>query len=290
MSILNIGSLNIDLVYRVPHIVRGGETIGSTSFQTFAGGKGANQSVALARAGAVVQHAGRVGRDGRWLVDKLAQAGVETSTIVIDDAAPTGHAIIQVDDVGENAIVLLPGANHRVTPEQVEHALAGFAGDVVLLQNEINDGDRVMRGAAAHGKRIAFNPAPMSAAVRSYPLELVDTLIVNETEACDLASAGEVTSAIETLRRKWPAMRIIVTRGARGAVFVDQNQRIDLPAARVDVVDTTAAGDTFIGYFLAAEADGLDARGALAMAIRAAGLCVTRPGAMDAIPQREALQ
>ena len=158
------------------------------------------------------------------------------------------------------------------------------------MQNEINDLASVMHAAARYGKRLVFNPAPMSADVRAYPLDLVDTLFVNETEACELASAGEAIAAVERLRHSWPAMRIILTRGERGAVFVDRHQTIELPAARVEAVDTTAAGDTFIGYFLAAETQGLDARCALALAIRAAGLCVTRPGAMDAIPHREELQ
>ena len=191
MNILNFGSLNIDLVYQVEHIARPGETIASSSHQVFAGGKGANQSAALARAGARVFHAGQVGPDGQWLVDKLAGLGVDVQHIRVGDV-PTGHAIIQVDRQGQNSIVLFAGANAQIDRGAIDAALSHFdRGDILLLQNEINDVSYIIASASERGLTICLNPAPFGPEVRAYPLELVDVLIVNETEATGLAGASE---------------------------------------------------------------------------------------------------
>ena len=141
MAVLNFGSLNIDHVYHVDHVARPGETLASRSYRVFAGGKGANQSAALALAGAPVAHAGRVGRDGRWLVEGLSDLGVDVDHVVVDDDEPTGHAVIQVEEQsGENAIVLFPGCNRRISPDQIRTCLNSFgSGDILLLQNETND-------------------------------------------------------------------------------------------------------------------------------------------------------
>ena len=293
MRICNFGSLNIDRVFRLPRIVRGGETLPATSLATFAGGKGANQSVALARAGAAgvrVSHAGCIGDDGRWLIDKLNDAGVDTTHVRTLDDAPTGQAIIQVDDAGENAIILLAGANHRVTAEHVAAALEDLAADDwLLLQNEINDVSGIIDAAAARGLRVALNPAPFTDAVRSYPLAKVDLLCVNEHEAAGLLATDDVQdvdAALEALGRV-AAGDVVLTRGSAGVAWRGRDgSRLDKPAAdRGPVVDTTAAGDTFVGYDLAHLAAGAGVAAALERAVQAAGLCVTRPGAMDSIPQ-----
>lgn len=303
MRILNFGSLNIDLVYRVPHIVRPGETIASRSFETFAGGKGANQSVALGRAGAPVWHAGRIGGDGRWLLDKLRGAGVDTSLTEIGDEA-TGCAVIQVDDEGQNAIFLNAGANHRITSEQIDAALGRFGrGDMLLLQNEINDGPRILEGGKARGMTVCLNPAPFEPELLDWPLDSVDLLIVNTAEAAGLAGESghgdnddDVDDAaanplLAALRRRLPRVEMVLTRGGKGVSWCGPDTAADaalhLPAQKAKAVDTTAAGDTFIGYFLAGMAAGLDRPTALGRAQRAAALCVTRPGAMDSIPTRD---
>ena len=180
MNILNFGSLNIDLVYQVEHIARPGETIASSAHQVFAGGKGANQSAALARAGARVFHAGQVGPDGQWLVDKLAGLGVDVQHIRVGDV-PTGHAIIQVDRHGQNSIVLFAGANAQINRATIDATLSHFgAGDILLLQNEINDIPYIVAAAAKRGLRICLNPAPCGPEIRDYPLELVHWLVVNQ--------------------------------------------------------------------------------------------------------------
>ena len=277
MKVLNFGSLNIDLVYRVRDFVRPGETISAQEFARFAGGKGLNQSVALARAGAQVIHAGAVGADGGFLLELLRESGVDCSAVAVVDDVPTGHAVIQVSDAGENSIVLYPGANHRMTPELIDRALAlTEPGDVLLLQNEISSMIDIMCRAHDRGLRIFFNPAPMTEAVAAYPLEFVDTLIVNETE-------WEALSACR------PALRcnILKTLGAKGAVY---NDGIFVPAQRVDdVVDTTAAGDTFIGYFIAELIAGKDVESAMKTATRASAWCIQHPGAAPSIPRRSDL-
>ena len=280
MNILNFGSLNIDLVYQVEHIARPGETIASSAHQVFAGGKGANQSAALARAGASVFHAGQVGPEGPWLVDKLAGLGVDVQHIRFSDT-PTGHAIIQVDRHGQNSIVLFAGANAQIDKRAIDATLSHFsAGDIVLLQNEINDVPYIMAAAAKRELRICLNPAPCGPAVRTYPLELVDLLIVNETEATGLAGA----SSLAALAARYPRAQIALTLGAAGAQYRSPTEAFHLPAPHVEAVDTTGAGDTFIGYFLAGLAADMTAHEAMTRAIQAAALCVTRPGAMDSIP------
>ena len=287
MHICNFGSLNIDLVYRVPHIVRPGETLASRGTETFAGGKGANQSVALARAGATVHHAGAVGADGRWLIDRLRSHGVEAELVAVLDDHRTGHAIIQVDDAGENAIVLEAGANHAIAREQIDSTLDRFAiGDVLLLQNEVNDIATMIDAAHARGMRICFNPAPMSDVVPGYPLEMVDLLIVNETEGEALTGEREAESIASSLAALYEGAEVIVTLGSRGALHIGEAGVTMARGRAVEAVDTTAAGDTFIGYYLAGRAQGLAVTSALDWACHAAALCCTRPGAMDAIPSR----
>lgn len=277
MKVINFGSLNIDLVYRVHKFARPGETIPALSFSRFPGGKGLNQSVALARAGAQTIHAGAIGKDGGFLLDTLRESGVDCSEVAVDALAPTGHAVIQVADSGENAIVLFPGTNHRITRESIRQTLSrAEAGDILLLQNEISAIPEIMREAAERRMRIFLNPAPMTGAVLSYPLELTDTLIVNETE----------WEALKTHRL--PAgINVLKTLGARGAVY---NDTVKVAAGQVEkVVDTTAAGDTFIGYFIAELLRNQSIRTAMETASAASAWCIQRAGAAVSIPRRRDL-
>ncbi len=233
--------------------------------------------MALARAGAETHHVGRVGDDGRWLCDTLAENGVDVSLVRVDAEAHTGHALIQVDDRGENSIILFPGANQRIETEQVASALERFGpGDVLLLQNETNAVAASILAGKRRGMTVVFNPAPMSEAVHGYPLDAVDLLVVNETEWDALgpnAYRGEV----------------VLTLGAKGARCFGGDAAWEAPGMKVEAVDTTAAGDTFIGYLLAARAQGLPMDRAMRRACRAAALTCTRPGAIDAIPGADAV-
>ncbi len=284
-TILNFGSVNIDHVYSVPHFVRPGETLASASYKVFSGGKGFNQSTALARADARVAHAGKIGADGAWLRDALAKDGADVS-LLETCCEPTGHAVIQVDESGQNCIIICGGANRAITPADAESVLSHFGeGDTLLMQNEISSIPEIMRAAHARGLSIAFNPAPMGPEVTEYPLDLVDLFIVNEVEAAELAATTDCGAVLDALRTKFPRAGILLTLGAAGSVADIRGERVAVQAPKVEAVDTTAAGDTYIGYFLAAIQRGASLSEAMADATEAAALCVTRPGAAPSIPR-----
>ena len=289
MSFLVFGSLNIDHVYQVDHLVRPGETLPSSTYRRFQGGKGANQSVALARAGADVFHAGRIGPEGHWLRDAIGAEGVDVTHVGVDEQA-TGHAIIQVDATGENSIILFGGANLTVTADDARHVLSHFGeGDWLLLQNEISSLPAILLEALGRGMKVAFNPAPMTPAVQDYPLEHVELFVVNRTEGAALARVKSTAAAEEimaTLQSRFPGSAILLTLGSEGAFYGGKGASIRRRAEPVEAVDTTAAGDTFIGYFLADFADGQPVSQCLAAASKAAALCVTKPGAAASIPKR----
>ncbi len=286
MKILNYGSLNIDHVYRVDHFARPGETLSSIEYNRFCGGKGLNQSIALSLAGAKVFHAGKTGRDGGMLVEKLKKCGVDTRYVTASDTV-TGHAVIQVNKEGENCIILNGGANRTIMDDEIEAALGFFdAGDYVLLQNEINSIDRVLKTAKQKGLVTVFNPAPMNNDVLAYPLELVDVLIVNQIEGSDLTGEHDTGKILLSLADRFKDARIVLTMGADGVKYIDNESRHHVPAVPAKAVDTTAAGDTFIGYYLSCIMEGLPARRALETACTASALCISRRGAADSIPAR----
>ena len=273
MKVLCFGSLNIDMVYAVPHFVRGGETLAAHGLARYTGGKGLNQAVALARAGASVRMAGAIG--------ELVEVRPDT---------PSGHAIIQNDAAGDNCILLYGGANRTITQQQIRRAVAAFApGDAILLQNEVNGLTGLFRAAADAGLRIFFNPSPMEADLLDLPLGLVDTFFLNEGEAAALtglsasATEEELSSA---LARRFPRANIVLTLGGKGARYLAGGQCLAQPAYAVPVVDTTGAGDTFTGFFLAAVAEGQSPAAAMELASRAAAIAVSRPGAAPSIPTR----
>ena len=285
--ILNFGSINIDHVYGVSCVVRDGETLAANSYQMFAGGKGANQSVALAQAGACVYHAGKIGGDDNWLLDKLTEFGVDMTHTLVGNA-PTGHAVIQVDLTGRNAIVIFGGANRQIDREHMERSLSHFSrGDLLLLQNEINGVSHLIEAGHSQELTVCFNPAPYDPAVQQYPLDMVDMLFVNETEASGLVGPQDPTQQLDQLAQLLPKTTILLTLGKQGAMYKSPTAQLFVAAPRVQPVDTTAAGDCFIGYYLASYAAGQPPDRCLHQAVQAAGICVTRSGAMDAIPTRD---
>ncbi len=289
MTILNFGSINVDHVYRLPTIVKPGQTLASEGLTIGLGGKGANQSVAIAAAGGEVKHFGRLGKDCRWAEQQLAQRGVDTEHIALVDE-PSGHAIIQLDCNGENAIVVHGGANLSFARSSLAAVLnSSDQWSHLLMQNECN----LMADAIelAHGKSlpVILNPAPMSDTAIAAPLHRVNTLVVNETEANKLSGQSSPQAALDFLHKTYPQIRLVMTLGGAGAMLVHGDERLIIEATKVDVVDTTAAGDTFVGYFVAGLAAGISNAENLARAVVAGTLAVTQAGAVASIPAADAV-
>ena len=334
MKFLNFGSLNIDHVYAVDHFVRAGETLSAHDLQMFCGGKGLNQSIALSRCGIEVYHGGAVGADGEMLLELLRENGVHTEHVFVKDC-PSGHAIIQNDRTGQNCIMLYGGANQALTRADVDQVLESFvSGDVILLQNEINQMSYIMERAHEKGMTIILNPSPADEKLLTYPIQYVDYLILNEIEIRELcqglsggaypgaaAVRSDAQEAVEPERMAqevmelegmaqeesalaarlltlFPDMKIILTLGSRGSVYMDRQQAIAQKAYAVKAVDTTAAGDTFTGYLFGC----LFAQGAkngpeqlvlgavLDMAAKAAAMAVTKKGAAPSIPWKKEVE
>ncbi len=282
MKILNYGSLNIDHVYHVPHFVRPGETLSSLDMQLFAGGKGLNQSIALARAGADVWHAGAIGKDGGMLSGILKDSNVNTGCLKIRDV-PTGHAIIQIDENGQNCILLYGGANQTMNRLEIEEVLSHFEeGDILLLQNEINELGTIMELAFRRGLKIYLNPSPMNEIIHELPLSYVDCFLLNEVEAADICGVGE-DEALAVLHDRFPKAELVLTLGSKGAVCMTGERVFHQDSFPVEAVDTTAAGDTFTGFYISAVASGKDTALALREAAAAAAIAVSRAGAAPSI-------
>jgi ribokinase len=193
---------------------------------------------------------------------------------------PSGHAVIQVVPDGENAIILHGGANRKITRDYIQRVMARFAkGDFLLLQNEINGVAECLEAAAGLGLRVFFNPAPMDRGVLDYPLEMVGCFIINETEGTEFTAEKEPGRILSVMVERYPRAVTVLTLGEKGTMLAQGGKRMSLPAEKVTAVDTTAAGDTFIGFFIASFMKGQDMEDALRMANRAAALCVTKPGA-----------
>jgi ribokinase len=282
--VLNIGSINIDYVYDVRHFVRPGETLSATALNVFPGGKGLNQSVALARAGASVFHAGKTGGDGRGMAELMARAGVNVDR-VDSSAKNTGHAIIQVNEEGENCIILFGGANREMDRPYVDRAFDGFGeNDFLVLQNEVNEIPYMMESAAAKGLYVVFNPAPFGPEVASYPLDLVDCFVLNEIEGNGLSGKEDPTEILDEMRSRFPRASVVLTLGSDGVLYKDANTTLRHGVYDVEVVDTTAAGDTFLGYFIASLTARKPLPEALRLASKASALAVSRKGASSSIP------
>lgn len=251
MKILNFGSCNVDYVYSVEHIVVPGETISSNKLELFPGGKGLNQSIAAARAGATVYHAGCIGNDGKMLKDILIKSGVDTSYLYELDTK-NGHAVIQVSSQGENSIFLYPGSNALVTKEIVDEVFEDFSkGDILLLQNEISNVPYIIDKASEKGMKIAFNPAPFTESLKSINFNKLTFLILNETEAMSFTGRSDPIDSIYYIDKRYKDLTVVLTIGKDGCIYLKNGNVKRQSAFKVKVKDTTAAGDTFIGYFLA---------------------------------------
>jgi len=280
MAVFNLGSINADVFYTLPHLVGPGETLAAASRYEGLGGKGANMSVAIARAGARAHHIGAVGQDGDWAIKRLAQYGVETGSIQTVDEK-TGHAIIMVDGNGENAIVIYSGANLQVSEPNIDAVLASAAaGDIFLTQNETNAQAYGVQAAKRAGLRVAYAAAPFDIDAVTKVLPFLDILILNQVESEQLQAATGITLD------KLPVSDVIVTLGPIGCRWYANlaGTETHFDALKVTPVDTTGAGDTFTGYVLAALDQRLEMPDAIALATKAGAIMVTRKGTADVIP------
>lgn len=286
MKILNFGSLNIDYIYRVDHIGTPGETLAAATRDVFCGGKGLNQSIALAKAGADVYHAGCIGEEGTMLKTAMEEAGVECSHVKTLDCA-SGHAIIQVEDSGQNAILLFGGANQKVTSDFVDEVLADFgSGDMLLLQNEINCLVEIVDKAYSRGMRIALNPSPYNQNLSAADMNKISIFLLNELEGAQMTGESKPEVILGKMMQSYPEAEIVLTLGEEGAIYGCGQRVYTQPAFSVKPVDTTGAGDTFTGYFLAALLESLEIPDCLQLAAKASAIAVTRQGAAPAIPMR----
>ena len=286
MKVLNIGSMNLDLVYSVDHIVQPGETEASTALDTFLGGKGLNQSMALAKAGVEVYQGGMIGEDGQPFLDACAEYGVKADYIRTVPGK-SGHAVIQRDKNAQNCILLYGGANQMLTEEYVDSVLADFgAGDILLLQNEVNQMPYIVEKAYEKGMQIALNPSPFNEKLNEVDMAKISIFLMNEVEGNQITGLTDPDEIIAEMLKRFPKARIVLTLGKDGAVYADAEQKHFQPVFKVQAVDTTAAGDTFSGYFLAGLLDGMSVPDILKMSAKASSVAVTREGAVPSIPYR----
>ena len=287
MKVLNFGSLNLDYVYSVDHMVKPGETLASFGMNTFCGGKGLNQSIALARAGVPVFHAGMVGGEGKLLLKACKESGIKTDYIRTIPGQ-SGHTIIQVDKEGQNCILLYGGANRSITREYVDEVLGNFEKrDILLLQNEVNLLDYIIDQAYERGMMIILNPSPYDSALDGCDFSKISMFLLNEVEGEQITGENDAENMLEKLQAMYPKARVVLTLGGEGSVYQYKEERYHQGIYKVKAVDTTAAGDTFTGYFISSVIDGVPVPEGLALAAKAAAIAVSRQGAAASIPSRE---
>lgn len=287
MKVLNIGSLNLDYVYNVDHIVLPGETEASSELNVHLGGKGMNQSVALAKAGAEVYHGGMIGPDGQPFLDACRKFGVN-ARFIRQVETKSGHAIIQLDRNAQNSILLYGGANQMLTEEFVDSVLENFGPeDILLLQNEVNLLPYIVDKAFERGMIIALNPSPFNEKLDAVDFKKIGIFLLNEVEGFQITGLKEPEEILSKLLEQYPHAKIVLTLGKDGALYADQQEKYFQPSYPVHAADTTAAGDTFTGYFLAGLCQGLPIRQVLAISAKAASIAVSRKGAVPSIPFRD---
>lgn len=285
MKVLNLGSLHIDYNYSVNHILAAKETEAADELNIYPGGKGLNQSIAMAKAGLKVYQAGLIGDDGDFLLEKLNEAGVDTSLIRKVEGQRSGHAIIQVDNVGQNAVMVFGGTNRQVTREYIDEVLEHFEeGDMILLQNEIANIEYAVDRAYEKNMTVVLNPSPCNDGLKKIDMSKVSIFFMNEVEGKNLTTYIQPGDILIEMGERFPNSKCILTLGHQGAFYKDSTGSIYHPSIKCHAVDATAAGDVFEGYFIAEYVKNKDASKALKRASFAAGLSVCRPGASESTP------
>lgn len=284
MKVLVFGSLNIDFIYKLEHIVMPNETIKSTTCEVSSGGKGLNQAMAFAKTGLPVYIASNLGKNGQVLADTLSSGNVDISLLNHVDE-DSGEAIIQVDENGNNAIIVCGNCNEHITEEYIESVFSHFEkGDILVIQNEINNLDLIINTAKDKGIKLVFNPSPFNHVIKTLPMNKIDYLFINEVEGKQLTGFEDEKSIVKHILKDYQDMKIVLTLGERGAVYADKNEYIYEPAKKVEVVDTVGAGDTFTGYFIYGVESGKTIKESLQMAAIASSIVIGRHGAGNSIP------
>ena len=287
MKILNFGSLNLDHIYRVEHFTGAKETQITEAPITIPGGKGLNESIALARAGAEVWQAGMIGEDGQMLLDTLQKEGVHTEFVRIIPEK-TGHAIVQVDIMGQNAVLQYGGSNNCITEEFIDEVLEAFGeGDVILLQNQISCLPQLIDKAYDKGMQIILKPSPYTDSLLKCDLSKVSMFLVNRTEGRSLTTFVQPGDMMIEFRTRYPHANILLTLAENGAFFVDKESSLYQPAIKMKENDTTGAGDVFIGFFLSSYLDGAPIQAAMERAAAASAISITRTGSASSTPTKE---
>lgn len=285
MKILNFGSINKDFFYSVNDFVKPGETISSIRYNVKIGGKGLNQSVGISKAGQKIYHAGIINKDDTFILDKLKKWNINCENILLSNN-PTGHAIIQVDKKGENSIIIHGGANHDVDIKFIKSVLSKFeSGDILVLQNEINNIKEIIDRAHHKKMKIVFNPAPFNNEILSCDLNKISTLILNQTEGEALSKEKKPDGILKILNSKFNNTEIILTLGEKGSLYSFKDELLKIKAHKLDTVDTTGAGDTFIGYYVAGIASKKSKKDNLNRASEAAAIATTKLGGAESIPR-----
>ena len=291
MQIINFGSINVDRTYRVKRFPMVGETIQTSAFFCGCGGKGLNQSIAARRAGASVIHAGAIGNGGKAMEEELQRNGVDTSRLIHVDSEQ-GHAVILVDDEGNNEILIHQGSNGMIGEKEVREILQTIREPaLVVLQNEIPCAHSIIDQAFDRGHIVVFNASPVDEEVLvSVDFSHIHWLLINEVEGNQLTGSSDPDTILRRLRQRVPKINIVLTLGTEGSVCQYGEEQFSCGSFEVPVVDTTGAGDAFTCYFLAGLAEGEHPRDAMIRASLAAGISVTRPGASSSVPQREEVE
>ena len=288
MKVLNFGSLNLDYTYQVETILVPGETQASKGRQTFCGGKRSEPVHCAGKSGNSGIPCGNDRRRGDVLLETCRENGVNTQFIRKIEG-PSGHTIIQVDKNGQNCILLFGGSNRSITKEFVDEVLDAFeSGDMILLQNEINELDYIIDRAYEKGMMIILNPSPYDDGLKKCDLGKVSLFLVNEIEGYQITGEKEPDRILEKIREIYPKAKVVLTLGGNGSVYQDETGAVYRQGIyKVKAVDTTAAGDTFTGYFISALIDGLPVQEGLKLAAKASAIAVSRAGATASIPLRE---
>jgi ribokinase len=287
MEVLNFGSMNLDNIYHLDHFVAEGETIAATSLNFTIGGKGLNQSIALSRSGLKVYHAGLIGKDGEPLKDYLENNRVDTRYIEAC-CEQQGHAAIQIEKGGKNSIIIYGGSNRAISTGYIDRVLDNFTADsYLILQNEISNVEYVIDSAYKKGIKVIFNASPIDGTLLKIDYNKVAWLIINEVEGAQITGRTAADDILSILESTYPRLGIVLTLGESGSVCSLQGIRRKQSIFHVHTVDTTAAGDTFLGYFVSGVINDYPIEKALELASAASSLTVTKNGAADSIPTIE---